>query len=54
MPNTDKDRIAFTFWAPPEQKDAIKGLSARTGKSIQDLMVEALRDLIDKHATAKS
>jgi hypothetical protein len=32
-----------------EQKEAIKRLSMVTGRSLQDLMVEALADILAKH-----
>jgi hypothetical protein len=46
MPNKD---IAFTFWAKPEIKEAVKRLAGTTGRTLQALMIEALEDLLLKH-----
>ena len=42
------DVVAFTFWAPRELRDAIKRLSKLTGRTMQELMVEALEDFVSK------
>jgi predicted transcriptional regulator len=45
-----RDVVAFTFWAPPELKDGIKRLSKVTGRTMQELMVEALEDFVSKQS----
>jgi hypothetical protein len=39
----------FTFWAEGQLKEAIKGLAADTGKTVQELMSEATKDIVEKY-----
>jgi hypothetical protein len=47
--NMREDLVAFTFWAPRELKESLKRLSKVSGRSLQDLMGEALADIVAKH-----
>ncbi len=42
--------VSFTFWTSPELRNNVKRLSIDSGKSVQELMEEAARDLLAKHS----
>ena len=44
-----EDVVAFTFWATPELREAVRRLSRIKRRTIQALMVEALEDLVAKY-----
>ena len=41
--------VSFTFWTEPDVRDDIKRLAIDSGRSVQELMTEAAKDLVAKH-----
>ena len=42
--------VSFTFWTDPELRLSVRRLSLDTGKSVQELMEEATRNLLAQYA----
>ena len=42
--------VSFTFWTDPELRLSVRRLSLDTGKSVQELMEEATRNLLADYA----
>jgi len=44
-----EELVSFTFWTSPKLRNDVKRLSIDIGKTVQELMEEAAKDLLSKY-----